>query len=75
MIIKVLGTGCTKCNKLESNTRKAIEEMGIDATIEHITDMKEIMSYGVMKTPALVIDEKVKVMGRVPSSDDIKKYL
>ena len=75
MIIKVLGTGCTNCKKLEANTRKAVEEMGIDATIEKVTDMKEIMSYGVMKTPALVVDEKVKVMGRVPSSDDIKKYL
>lgn len=75
MIIKVLGSGCTKCNKLEANTRKAIEELGIDATLEHVTDMKEIMSYGVMKTPALVVDEKVKVMGRVPSSNDIKKLL
>ena len=75
MIIKVLGSGCTKCNKLEANTRKAIEELGIDATLEHVTDMKEIMSYGVMKTPALVVDGKVKVMGRVPSSNDIKKLL
>ncbi len=75
MIIKVLGTGCAKCNKLEANTRKAIEELGIDATIEHITDMKEIVSYGVLKTPALVVDEKVKIMGRVPSSKDIKEFL
>ena len=75
MIIKVLGSGCTKCNKLEANTRKAIEELGIDATLEHVTDMKEIMSYGVMKTPALVVDGKVKLMGRVPSSNDIKKLL
>ncbi|MPW26797.1 thioredoxin family protein [Alkalibaculum sp. M08DMB] len=75
MIIKVLGTGCTNCKKLEANTKKAVEEMGIDATVEKVSDMKEIMSYGVMKTPALVVDEKVKIMGRVPSSEDIKKYL
>ncbi|KAJ48936.1 small redox-active disulfide protein 2 [Clostridium tetanomorphum] len=75
MIIKVLGSGCTNCKKLEENTRKAVEELGVDATIEKVTDMKDILSYGVMKTPALVVDEKVKVMGRVLSSEEIKKYL
>lgn len=75
MIIKVLGSGCSNCKKLEENTRKAIEELGIEATIEKVTDFKEIMAYGVMKTPALVVDEKVKIMGRVPSPDEIKKYL
>jgi small redox-active disulfide protein 2 len=75
MIIKVLGTGCASCKKLEENTKKAVEELGIEATIEKVTDFKQIMAYGVMKTPALVVDEKVKIMGRVPSPEEIKKYL
>ncbi|MGO5075393.1 thioredoxin family protein [Clostridium sporogenes] len=75
MIIKVLGSGCTNCKKLEENTKKAVESLGINATIEKVTDIKEIMSFGVMKTPALVVDGKVKIMGRVPSPDDVKKYL
>lgn len=75
MIIKILGSGCANCNKLEENTRKAVEELGIDATIEKVTDFKDILSYGVMKTPALVVDEKVKVSGRVLTTEQIKKYL
>lgn len=75
MIIKVLGSGCANCKRLEENTRKAVESLGIDATIEKVTDIKDIMSFGVMKTPALVVDGKVKIMGRVPSADEIKKYL
>lgn len=75
MIIKVLGTGCANCKKLEKNTVKAVSELGIDATVEKVEDIKDIMAYGVMKTPALVVDEKVKIMGRVPSSDEIKKFL
>jgi len=75
MIIKVLGSGCTNCKKLEENTKKAVDELGIEATIEKVTDFKQIMAYGVMKTPALVVDEKVKIMGRVPSAEEIKKYL
>ena len=75
MIIKVLGTGCTNCKKLEENTRKAVELLGIEATIEKVTDIKDIMSFGVMKTPALVVDGKVKIMGRVPSAEEIKQYL
>ncbi len=75
MIIKVLGSGCANCKKLEENTRKAVELLGIEATIEKVTDIKDIMSFGVMKTPALVVDGKVKIMGRVPSAEEIKKYL
>ncbi|MDR5659838.1 thioredoxin family protein [Serpentinicella sp. ANB-PHB4] len=75
MVIKVLGTGCANCDKLEKNTKKAVEEKGVDVTIEKVTDIKEIMKYGVMKTPALVVDEKVKIAGRVASPDDIKKLL
>ena len=75
MIINVLGSGCASCKKLEENTKKAVEELGIEATIEKVEDFKKIMAYGVMKTPALVVDEKVKIMGRVPTADEIKKYL
>lgn len=75
MIIKVLGSGCANCKKLEENTRKAVELLGIEATIEKVTDIKDIMSFGVMKTPALVVDGKVKIMGRVPSAEEIKQYL
>jgi len=75
MIIKVLGSGCANCNKLEENTKKAIKELGIEATMEKVTEFKDILAYGVMKTPALVVDEKVKIMGRVATSDEIKKYL
>ena len=75
MIIKILGSGCSKCKKLEENTKEAVKELGIDAVVEKIEDFKEIISYGVMKTPALVVDEKLKVMGRVLKVEDIKEYL
>jgi small redox-active disulfide protein 2 len=75
MIIKILGSGCSNCQRLEANTRKAVAELGIEATIEHVTDYKDIVSYGVMKTPALVVDGKLKLSGKVPSSDEIKNYL
>jgi small redox-active disulfide protein 2 len=75
MIIKILGTGCSNCKRLEENTKKAVKELGLDATIEKVTDIKDIMKYGIMKTPGLVVDEKVKVFGRVPTSEEIKKYL
>jgi small redox-active disulfide protein 2 len=75
MLIKVLGTGCANCKKLEENTRKAVAELGLDASIEKVEKIQDIMKYGVMKTPALVVDEKVKIMGRVPSPEEIKKYL
>lgn len=75
MNIKILGTGCSNCKKLEANARAAVKELGIEATVEKVEELKDIMAYGVMKTPALVVDEQVKVMGRVPSVEDIKKYL
>ncbi|MFU0800147.1 MAG: thioredoxin family protein [Xylanivirga thermophila] len=75
MVIKILGSGCMNCKKLEANVRKAIEEMGIDARVEKVTDFKDIASYGVMRTPALVVDEQVKLMGKVPSIGELKKYL
>lgn len=75
MIIKILGSGCANCKRLEENTRKALEELGVEATIEKITDMKEIVKYGVMRTPAIVINEKVKMYGKVCTVDEIKKYI
>ncbi len=75
MIIRVLGSGCVNCKKLEENAKKAVEGLGINATIEKVQDFKEIMKYGVMKTPALVVDEKVVVMGKVAKVDEIRKHL
>lgn len=75
MIIKILGSGCKKCNKLEKNTKQAIEEMGLDASIEKVTDFKEIVKYGVMQTPALVVNEKVKASSKIPSVEEIKEIL
>ncbi|MGE4272215.1 MAG: thioredoxin family protein [Desulfitobacterium sp.] len=75
MIIKVLGTGCANCKKLEANAKEAVKELGLEAVVEKVEDLQTIMSYGVMKTPALVVNDQVKVMGRVPSTEDIKKYL
>jgi small redox-active disulfide protein 2 len=75
MIIKVLGSGCPKCRKLEANVRKAVAEMNIEATVEKVKEINDIVEYGVMSTPALVIDEKVIITGRVPSVEEIKKLL
>ncbi|WP_439183247.1 thioredoxin family protein [Carboxylicivirga taeanensis] len=75
MDIKVLGTGCAKCNSLEEVTRKAVETKGITANIEKVEDLIQIMTYGVMTTPALVIDGKVVVKGRVPSVNEIMELL
>lgn len=75
MNIKVLGTGCANCRKLEANVKEAVKQLGIDASVEKVEDIKDIIAYGVMRTPALVIDEKVKISGRVPTVEDIKKIL
>jgi small redox-active disulfide protein 2 len=75
MEIKILGPGCSKCNTLDKLTRDVVEKNGINATITKVDDIMEIMKYGVMSTPALVVDEKVVVKGRVPSSDEIKQLL
>lgn len=75
MLIKILGTGCSKCNKLEDNAREALRELGIDGEIEKVTDFKEIMEYGVMQTPALVIDGEVKGSGRLLGVEEIKEVL
>ncbi|HAE41902.1 MAG TPA: redox-active disulfide protein 2 [Clostridiales bacterium] len=75
MKIKVLGTGCAKCRKMENNVHQAISEMGLDVTVDKVEDVMEIMKYGVMGTPALVIDEEVKTAGKVLTVEQIKKYL
>jgi len=75
MIIKILGTGCPKCRQLEENVKKAVELAGVNVTIENVTNINDIMSYGVMMTPALIVDEVVKSVGKVLSPDEIKKFL
>lgn len=75
MEIKILGTGCPKCKTLEKLTREVVEQNGIEATITKVEDIYQIMKYGVMTTPALVVNEKVEIKGRVPSSDEIKQVL
>ena len=75
MVIKILGSGCANCKRLEKLTQEAVKDMGVDVTIEKEQDIQKIMSYGIMSTPALVIDEKLKVYGRVPDKQTIKKYI
>ena len=75
MIVKILGPGCTNCQNLERATREAIAELGLDATVEKVTDYPTIAGYGVMSTPGLVVDEKVVVSGRVPKAAEIKMLL
>ncbi|MDD2227933.1 MAG: thioredoxin family protein [Candidatus Cloacimonetes bacterium] len=75
MIIKILGTGCPKCKKLEANVRIAIEELESDTKIDKISDLDKIMDYGVMITPALLIDEKVVSSGKLLSVSDIKALI
>ena len=73
--IQVLGTGCPKCKKLAENAEAAAKELGIEYELEKVTDINEIMKFGVMVTPALAIDGTVKVAGKVVSPDDIKVML
>lgn len=75
MKIKILGPGCRNCEKLEKNTKKALADLAIDASIEKVEDFKDIASYGVMQTPALVVDEEVKAFGKVSTVKEIKKIL
>lgn len=75
MEIKILGSGCAKCKTLEKLTREAVEKNGIDANITKVEDIAQIMRYGVMVTPALVIDGKVEIKGRIPSAEEIKQLL
>ena len=73
--VKVLGSGCAKCNQLEAATKAALEQLGMDATIDHVTDFSQIAAYGVMSTPALVIDGKVVAYGKVLKTEEVVKIL
>ena len=73
--IKILGTGCPKCEKLAEVVKRAAESSGIEFTLEKVTDIQEIMKYGVMMTPALVVDGAVKAVGKVPADDEVKEML
>jgi small redox-active disulfide protein 2 len=73
--IEILGMGCTKCHRLDELVRETVKTEGIDAEISKVEDIKKIMAYGVMTTPALVIDGKVKVAGKIPGVDELKKIL
>ncbi len=73
--IQILGTGCAKCMKLTENVREAAKQAGIDVEVEKVTDIKDIMNYGVMMTPGLAIDGQVKAVGKVLSVEEIKKLL
>ena len=75
MEIKVLGTGCAKCKALEKVTRKAVEELKLDAGVEKVEDIQKIMAYGVMRTPALVIDEQVVLSGQLPKVAELKELI
>ncbi len=73
--VKVLGSGCAKCNQLEAATKEALEKLGMDTTIDHVTDFSQIAAYGVMTTPALVVDGKVVSLGKVLKPDEVAKIL
>ena len=75
MLIQVLGTGCAKCTKLAQLAEEAAKKEGIDYTLEKVTDINQIMSFGVMVTPALVVDGKLKCSGSVPNADQVATYL
>jgi small redox-active disulfide protein 2 len=74
-LVQVLGPGCAKCEKLKSHADTAVDELGIEADVEKVTDINEIVSFGVMMTPALAVDGEVKVVGKVPSVEEIKQLL
>jgi small redox-active disulfide protein 2 len=73
--IEILGTGCAKCYKLEEETRRAADELGLDCQIEKVEDIQKITAYGVMMTPALVVNGQVKAVGKVPRLEDIKAMI
>ena len=73
--IKILGTGCPKCKQTEAVVKEVIDQLGIEATIEKVEDIEKIMEYNALSTPALVIDEEIKIKGRVPMADEVKSLL
>lgn len=75
MKIKVLGPGCARCQQLKRTTKEVVEELGIDAEVEEIKDMKKIMEYPILTTPGLVIDEKLVCSGRVPTKSEVTTFI
>jgi small redox-active disulfide protein 2 len=75
MNVKILGPGCANCQRLETRTLEALADLGLDATVEKVTDYGEIASYGVMRTPGLVVDDQLAVSGRVPDTKEIGALL
>lgn len=75
MIIKILGSGCANCRRLEELARQAVEELGLDAEIVKVTDFADIAGYGILSTPGLVVEEQVRLAGRVPSLEQVKALL
>jgi small redox-active disulfide protein 2 len=75
MNIKILGPGCARCNQLENLTKEVLKELNLNVNIEKISDVNEILKYPIMGTPALIINEKIKVAGRVPNKEQIKKWI
>jgi small redox-active disulfide protein 2 len=75
MLMQILGMGCAQCEKLEERARRAAAELNLDAQVEKVKDLQRIMAFGVMTTPALVVDGVVKVAGKVPGVEEIKKWL
>jgi len=75
MKIEILGTGCPKCKKLHELSEEAVKELGVSAEIIKVTDINKIIDYGVMVTPALVVDGDVKVAGKIPSKEEITKWI
>ena len=75
MEIKVLGTGCANCRRVYANAKKAVEELGVDVELEKVEDIDTIISFGVFMTPAVVINGKIKSSGRIPSTEELKKWL
>ena len=75
MEIKILGVGCPKCERMEKNVKKVIDDIGIQAEVEKVKDIEDMMEYGIMMTPALVINNETKCQGRIPSTQEIKSWL
>jgi len=75
MVVKILGSGCASCAHLEKAVRGAVAKLGVDAEVVKVTDFSEIVEFGVMATPALVVDEQVKAAGRVPEAEEIESIL
>lgn len=75
MDIKILGSGCTRCQRLEQLTREVATDLGVNIQVEHVYDLAKIMEYAIVGTPALVVDGEVKVAGHMPSKEQIRRWL